>query len=112
MIEIVDADRCVSCDICIKVCPTDVFERGTDGIPVISRQVDCQTCFMCESYCPTDALYVSPLADPAPEGSVHLDAADLVARHELGSYREVLGWGRGRVAGSRRDKNHLFTGRP
>ncbi|WP_256974034.1 MULTISPECIES: 4Fe-4S binding protein [Rhodococcus] len=25
MIEVVLADRCVQCDICIKVCPTDVF---------------------------------------------------------------------------------------
>lgn len=25
MIEVVSAERCVTCDICIKVCPTDVL---------------------------------------------------------------------------------------
>lgn len=109
MIEVVSSSRCVACDVCIEVCPTDVFERGEDGVPVIARQSDCQSCFMCEAYCPTDALYVAPLAGPAPAGSVHTDEDALVASGALGSYREVLGWGRGRTAGARRDKNHLFT---
>lgn len=60
MIEIVSAAACIACDVCVKVCPTDVFDRGADGVPVIARQSDCQTCFMCEAYCPTDALYVAP----------------------------------------------------
>jgi NAD-dependent dihydropyrimidine dehydrogenase PreA subunit len=50
-IEIIDAERCTSCDICVNVCPTNVFDK-TDGIPVIARQNDCQTCFLCELYCP------------------------------------------------------------
>jgi NAD-dependent dihydropyrimidine dehydrogenase PreA subunit len=69
VIEVVSAERCVTCDLCIAVCPTDVFERGPAGVPVIARQGDCQTCFMCEAYCPTDALYVAPLAGPAQPGS-------------------------------------------
>lgn len=59
MIEVIDAERCTSCDICVNVCPTNVFDK-TDGIPVIARQDDCQTCFLCELYCPEDALWVSP----------------------------------------------------
>ena len=110
MIEVVSAERCVSCDLCIQVCPTDVFERGPDGVPQIAHQADCQTCFMCEAYCPTDALYVAPLAGPAPAGSDHTDEDALLARGAFGAYREVLGWGRGRTAGSRRDQNHLFRG--
>ena len=51
MIEVIDAERCTSCDICVNVCPTNVFDK-TDGIPVIARQSDCQTCFLCELYCP------------------------------------------------------------
>ena len=62
MIEVIDAQRCTSCDICVNVCPTNVFDK-TDGIPVIARQGDCQTCFLCELYCPEDALFVSPFAD-------------------------------------------------
>ncbi|WP_338696855.1 MULTISPECIES: ferredoxin family protein [unclassified Bradyrhizobium] len=87
MIEIIDAERCTSCDICVSVCPTNVFDK-TDGIPVIARQSDCQTCFLCELYCPEDALYVSPFAD-------QVQPIDLVALRQtdrMGSYRRAVGW--------------------
>jgi len=87
MIEIIDSGRCTSCDICVNVCPTNVFDK-TDGIPVIARQADCQTCFLCELYCPEDALFVSPFAD-VPQ------VVDLVALKQsavMGSYRRAVGW--------------------
>ncbi|OZG30204.1 4Fe-4S ferredoxin [Williamsia sp. 1138] len=93
MIELVLAQACIGCDKCIEACPTDVFDRGQDGVPEIARQSDCQTCFMCEAYCPTDALYVSPESAPLRDRSVLADAA-------VGSYREKLGWGKGRTVGS------------
>ena len=111
MIEIVSSTRCVSCDVCIKVCPMDVFDRGADGVPVIARQSDCQTCFMCELYCPTDAMFVAPLSDPAPPESPYRDEDALAASGALGAYRKTVGWGRGRVPGSRLDTNHIFTAR-
>ncbi|BBZ32106.1 4Fe-4S dicluster domain-containing protein [Mycolicibacterium confluentis] len=112
MIEIVSATACIACDVCIKVCPTDVFDRGEDGIPVIARQSDCQTCFMCEAYCPVDALYVSPVSDPVGADSPHADE-DAVARAGLlGGYREMVGWGRGRTAGSLLDRNPLLKAVP
>ena len=67
MIEVISADRCIRCDICIRICPAFVFDRGEDRLPVIARQDDCQTCFLCEIYCPTDALYVAEGAD-GPSG--------------------------------------------
>jgi NAD-dependent dihydropyrimidine dehydrogenase PreA subunit len=91
VIEIVASDRCIACDRCIDVCPTRVFDRGPDGIPVIARHSSCQTCFQCEAYCPTDALFVAPLATPAA----------LATDGVLGSYRRELGWGRGRALGAR-----------
>ncbi|MEW2116710.1 hypothetical protein AB0945_16245, partial [Streptomyces sp. NPDC005474] len=30
-----------------EVCPTRVFDRGADGVPVIASQDSCQTCFQC-----------------------------------------------------------------
>jgi NAD-dependent dihydropyrimidine dehydrogenase PreA subunit len=111
VIEVVSAERCVLCDVCIKVCPTDVFDRGPDGLPVIARQSDCQTCFMCEANCPTDALYVAPLTGPAPEGSSHTDVAALADADAFGLYRRYVGWGGGRTPGARLDTNHIFTTR-
>lgn len=87
MIEVIDAERCTSCNICVSVCPTNVFDK-TDGIPVIARQGDCQTCFLCELYCPDDALFVSPFTDEI-QG---LDIATLRQVELLGSYRRAVGW--------------------
>jgi NAD-dependent dihydropyrimidine dehydrogenase PreA subunit len=101
MIEVVDADRCIACDRCINVCPTRVFDRGADGIPVIARHDSCQTCFQCEAYCPTDALFVAPIATRAPVDSPFRDAEELASCGLLGGYRRELGWGSGRALGAR-----------
>ncbi|WP_458315911.1 4Fe-4S binding protein [Mycolicibacterium brisbanense] len=110
MIEIVDEDRCIACDRCIDVCPTRVFDRGADGIPVIARHDNCQTCFQCEAYCPTDALFVAPLVAPAPADSPFRDAAALAAAGLLGGYRRELGWGGGRTLGARTAVGPPFPG--
>ena len=112
MIEIVSQDRCISCDLCIKVCPTNVFEVGAGGIPVIARQSDCQTCFMCEAYCPTDALFVAPHTAPVAEDSPLRDEAHLVASGLLGSYRREIGWGAGRQPGALRAVGPDLSQRP
>ncbi|MFB9326335.1 4Fe-4S binding protein [Paenibacillus aurantiacus] len=93
MIEVVSSDRCVQCGLCVKVCPTNVFDTREDGVPVIARQEDCQTCFICEAYCPVDALYVSPYAEQA----VACDEEALAVAGALGSWRATIGWGRGRT---------------
>lgn len=100
MIELVSAQRCITCDKCIKVCPTNVFDRGPDGVPEIARQDDCQTCFQCEANCPVDALFVAPFAAPQPEGSDAKDERHLAESGLLGSYRERIGWGKGRTPGA------------
>jgi NAD-dependent dihydropyrimidine dehydrogenase PreA subunit len=98
VIELVSPERCITCDKCIRVCPTDVFDRGADGVPVIARQSDCQTCFQCEANCPTDALFVAPQTHPQPLLNEH----ELAASGLLGSYRAQLGWGHGRTPGALR----------
>jgi NAD-dependent dihydropyrimidine dehydrogenase PreA subunit len=95
MIEVVSESRCTLCDLCIKVCPTNVFSRAPSGLPVIARQEDCQTCFQCEVYCPSDALFVSPLRVPAPDGHEWRDEAALVQKGLMGLYRQRVGWGKG-----------------
>lgn len=98
MIELVSEARCIKCDVCIRVCPTNVFDHGEDRLPVIAHQDKCQTCFMCEAWCPTDALFVAPQAVPVAEGSVFRDEAWLIEHDLLGSYRREIGWAKGREA--------------
>ena len=92
MIELIDPGRCTNCNICIRVCPTDVFDRTEGETPEIARQDVCQTCFMCEVHCPEDAMYVAPMRQPAPVGSPHLDRERLLRAGYFGSYRARLGW--------------------
>ncbi|EPZ44693.1 ferredoxin family protein [Alicyclobacillus acidoterrestris] len=93
MIELVSNERCIKCGICVKVCPTDVFDMDENSFPTIARQDDCQTCFMCEAYCPVDALFVSPFADEV----VTVNEKELISTSTLGSWRRTIGWGKGRT---------------
>lgn len=108
MIELISDTRCVACDICVKICPTNVFDPGAGDIPTIARQEDCQTCFMCEAYCPADALYVAPESDQ----SRAVDEAALSESGRLGEYRVILGWGPGRENASVHDAAHLLRKLP
>ncbi|MBP2000291.1 NAD-dependent dihydropyrimidine dehydrogenase PreA subunit [Paenibacillus shirakamiensis] len=92
MIEILSRSRCIECNQCVNVCPTNVFDRNVDGVPSLARQSDCQTCFMCELYCPVDAIYV----DPDPEKLTGVTELHVQQLGLLGGYREKVGWGKGR----------------
>lgn len=100
MIEVLDPVRCTSCDICVRVCPTNVFDAVEGDIPVIARHSDCQTCFQCEAWCPADAIFVSPSRTPEPDGSPLRDGDTLAARNLLGLYRDRVGWRRGTTSAS------------
>jgi formate hydrogenlyase subunit 6/NADH:ubiquinone oxidoreductase subunit I len=102
MIELISEARCVSCNLCVAVCPTNVFDKSSESIPVIARQDDCQTCYMCELYCPVDALYVAPEA----EISVPVREEEVREKGLLGSYREKVGWGKGRKPGAAFDESY------
>jgi NAD-dependent dihydropyrimidine dehydrogenase PreA subunit len=102
VIEVVSAQRCTSCGICVKVCPTNVFDGVVGEVPVIARQSDCQTCSMCELYCPADALFVAPSTSPVPPDSPWRDETALAEAGLLGRYRQLEGWGPGRIPSARR----------
>jgi NAD-dependent dihydropyrimidine dehydrogenase PreA subunit len=102
MIELVSQSRCVSCNLCVEVCPTNVFDIQPGEAPTLARQEDCQTCFLCEAYCPADALFVAANAHER----VVVDEEELIAKGLLGQYRRNLGWGRGRNPGDELKKLH------
>ena len=100
MIELVSESRCIKCNLCVSVCPTNVFDTVPDAPPTIARQSDCQTCYICELYCPVDALYVAPESDV----QVSVNEAELAETSLLGSYRENIGWGAGRTRLAKQDQ--------
>jgi len=59
---------------------------------------------MCELYCPVDALYVALQVDALVE--VNEDA--LVASGLLGSYREDMGWGKGRIPAAKNEMSAYY----
>ena len=89
MIELLVKERCIQCNLCVEICPSNVFDAVPGGFPVIARQTDCQTCYMCELYCAADALFVGSDCEH-PEA---VDEAAIVASGLLGQIRRDSGWG-------------------
>ena len=104
MIELLSRERCTGCNLCVRVCPTNVFEAVDGDIPVLARASVCQTCFMCELYCPADALYVSPYADR----HIDVDEAALIRTRTLGSYSREMGWQKAKPRGAQLDPTFRF----
>jgi NAD-dependent dihydropyrimidine dehydrogenase PreA subunit len=88
MIELVLGERCTQCNVCVEVCPTNVFQTVEGAPPEIARQADCETCFMCELYCPADALFVGPDC----ERSEPVSLAQVELSGWLGQFRRDSGW--------------------
>ena len=109
MIELLIESRCIECDICVHVCPTNVFESRPGQAPVIARQDDCQTCYFCEVYCPTDALFVAPLSKPVEPQSPLRNEEAVIARGLVGTYRKDVGWGKGQIPGAQRCQSFRLT---
>ncbi|UCC45861.1 MAG: 2-ketoglutarate ferredoxin oxidoreductase subunit delta [Candidatus Zixiibacteriota bacterium] len=47
---------CKACNICIALCPKQVFEPDRDGKPIQARAEDCNQCTICWVHCPDLAI--------------------------------------------------------
>ncbi|MGA2404557.1 MAG: 4Fe-4S dicluster domain-containing protein [Syntrophobacteraceae bacterium] len=72
-----DAERCVSCEICIGRCPPEALTMGEDDVPKINAD-RCFGCAVCASGCPEEAIaMVAKPGFPIPPKDVKELAAAL-----------------------------------
>lgn len=55
LLHSINDDRCIGCEACIDVCPTEVLDLVNHKVAV-SRFSDCVQCEQCANSCPTQAL--------------------------------------------------------
>lgn len=58
MIDItIDEKACVSCELCVEICPTDVFVWDEDeGVPKVDKPAECFGCLSCSEICPPHCI--------------------------------------------------------
>ena len=57
MPPIINSEKCTTCDICVNICPHDVFYGSSKGeIPVITYPEECFHCNACVIDCPVGAV--------------------------------------------------------
>jgi thioredoxin reductase (NADPH) len=79
LVHAINDDRCVGCDACVAVCPTNVLDLINNKSRVLRFQ-DCIQCEQCMWVCPTDALVMyreggTPPPIEMPEISEHFETA-------------------------------------
>lgn len=47
---------CKACNLCIALCPKQVFEPDRDGKPIQARPENCTLCTICWVHCPDFAI--------------------------------------------------------
>ena len=53
---VINLGWCKACNLCIALCPTQVFEPDRDGKPIQARPEACTQCTICWVHCPDFAI--------------------------------------------------------
>ena len=53
-----DKDKCIACQVCVRMCSNDVHIYDADTNTVTSDNSKCVGCHFCETLCPTDAITI------------------------------------------------------
>lgn len=65
-VKIIDRG-CRSCEMCVDVCPVDVFEvDSAQGIAVVRREQDCIGCLSCRYICPSQCIDLDGVEELRP----------------------------------------------
>jgi thioredoxin reductase (NADPH) len=103
LVHAINDDRCVGCDACVAVCPTNVLDLINNKSRVLRFQ-DCIQCEQCMWVCPTQALVMHPEGTEPPR----LKMAEINENFETGVQGQYL---IGEVAGKPLVKNAANLGR-
>jgi len=58
----VDVEKCVGCEECVDVCPSDVFEMKDEKSSPVNAE-ECIGCESCVEVCESDAITVTEVDD-------------------------------------------------
>ena len=83
-----NAERCVSCGLCVAFCPCEVLEADEDGRPFAARIDDCVGCTTCAGNCPQRALSVEATGDAAYDPFAGEERAQPISRERREQYRQ------------------------
>lgn len=50
----INAEKCIKCGLCVKLCPVNNISGGEKSVPVIDN--GCQSCMRCIAFCPVGAI--------------------------------------------------------
>ncbi len=103
LVHAINDDRCVGCDACVAVCPTNVLDLINNKSRVL-RFEDCIQCEQCMWACPTEALVMHPDGTEPPP----IQTPEINENFETGVPGQYL---IGEVAGKPLVKNAANLGR-
>ena len=58
---VIDYSKCSRCGLCVRICPTSVFEM--EDVVRVVREENCLACLACEILCPKKIITITPIVE-------------------------------------------------